>query len=136
MDGPVYGDFLTAFPELLKEYAVFYMKALPGGTYGPRESVNTVLGALRFTPGGKMGIQGENRQPNAVASFWCFPDEEEKIRQGMYIEVEKKGIFILTKDNGYESEGGFLRYTVALVPGPTDKQKPAPPVAQNATDDF
>ena len=134
--GPVYGDFLAAFPELLAPYTVFYMPPLSGGTYGPRERIAEVFGAFRFTPGGKMGVQGDNRQPNDVGTFWCYPDEEEKIRQGMYIEVEKKGIFVLTKDNNYKNEGGFLRYTVAVVPGPTDKQKPAPPVAQRAVNDY
>lgn len=136
MSGPVYGDFLASFSELLAEYTVFYMKALAGGTYGPRENVAKVFGAFRFTPGGKMGVQGDNRQPNEVATFWCYPDEENKIRQGMYIDLGDEGIFILTKDNKYASEGGFLRYTAAAVPGPTDTQRPAPPVAQNAVDDF
>ena len=136
MAGPVYGDFLCAFSELFAPYTVFAMKAIAGGGYGPRESIATVYGVLRFTPGGKMGIQGDNRQPNDVATFWCYADEEGKIRQGMFIEIEKKGIFILTKDNNYENEGGFIRFTVAVVPGPTDKQKPAPPVSRNALNDF
>ena len=136
MDGPAYGDMLCTFPELMKEHTVFFMRALAGGGYGPRENIATVFGVLRFTPGGKMGIQADNRQPNDAATFWCYPDEEEKIRQGMYLEAGKKGIFILTKDNNYESEGGFIRYTVAAVPGPTDKQKPAPPVAQRAVNDY
>jgi hypothetical protein len=135
MAGGVYGDTLSAFPELLADYSIFDMPALPGGGYGDRYNHRSVTGAFRHVPGGAMGIMGGNREPNDVSSFWVFDDEAVKIGQGSYVEVD--GIlYVLTKDNGYANEGGFVKFMAGIVPGPTDKQTPDPSVIARAVNGF
>lgn len=118
---PVYGDILSAFPELIQDYVVFDMKARVAGGYGPRTNPRTVSGVFRKVPGGKLGIEADNRQPNSVASFWCFEDESVKVGQAAYMELPD-GIYLMTKDNGYIVEAGYTKYVASIVPGPTDQQ--------------
>lgn len=135
-DGGIYGDSLSAFPELLGEYRVFTMDALPGGGFGPRRYMHPhIEGIFRRVPGGKIGIMGENRERNDVATFWAYEDESKRITQGSYIE-DNGDLFILTKDNNYVREGGFVRFDAALVPGPTDMQYGDRVVVQKALNGF
>jgi hypothetical protein len=121
-DGGVYGDMLSAFPELISEHVVFQMEALPGGAgFTPRHGVKTVDGIFRRVPGGKMGIMGENRERNDAATLWVYDDMVDRIPQGSYIE-ELGELYILTKDNNHLREGGFVVFTASVVPGPTDLQ--------------
>jgi hypothetical protein len=131
----VYGDTLSAFPELIDSYIVFDMRAMAGGGYGLRHNDRPVDGIFRRVPGGAMGIMGDNREPNDVASFWVFADEAFKLEQGGFMEVDGT-LYILTKDNNYDKEGGFLKFVASLVPGPTDKQTEDPTVITRAVDGF
>ena len=137
MSDAVYGDILSAFPELIKSYTVFNMKARAGGKgYGPRTNIRPVDGIFRRVPGGKLGIQADNRQSNAVASFWCFEEESSKIGQSAYLYMGGEGIYLMTKDNGYIAEAGYVKYLVAIVPGPTDLQVENPTVRTAFNDGF
>ena len=131
---PVYGDILSAFPELIQDYTVFDMKAKVGG-YGPRTNPRTVSGIFRKVPGGKLGIEADNRQPNSVASFWCFEDEAVKVGQAAYMELPD-GLYLMTKDNGYVVEAGYAKYTASIVPGPTDQQVEDPVIRGKFIDGF
>lgn len=130
----VYGDVLTAFPELMKEYRIYSMKARAGGGYDPKQLRATVVGIFRHVPGGKMGIQADNREANEVATLW-YIDEGQPIEQGMYLEVRNK-MYILMKDSGYTEEGGHREFTLGFVPGPTSVQRSDPAVISGALDDF
>jgi len=130
-DGGIYGDMLAAFSELIGEYCIFDMEATPGGGYGARHDKRVVEGIFRRVPGGKLSVVAENRQPNEVGSFWVYADEANRIYEGSYLEVGKE-IFILTKDNDYLREGGYVRFVAAIVPGPTDQQRPDRSVIQKA----
>jgi hypothetical protein len=120
---PIYDDMLAYFPELVEEYEIFRMKPKAGGTgYGPRTDKVLVDGIVQWIPGGKLGINGETRDPNTVATFWVSIEDDGSIKQGSYIDLGEKGIFILTKDNSYGATGGYVRFVVGIVPGVTDKQ--------------
>lgn len=134
MSGGAYGDVLSAFPELFNDYSVFDMQTTVSG-YGPRTNQRIVSGVFRKVPGGKMGVVSENRQPNAVGSFWCYEDDSSIIGQGAYIEV-KGDIYILTKDNGYIDEAGFSKYIAGKVVGPDGRQKENKAVTEKFLNDF
>lgn len=134
-DGAVYGDILSAFNELMDEYTVFNMQGKPGGGFTERTNERLVSGILRFVPGGKFGIETGLRTKNQVASFWAYEDEEHVIGQTAYLE-HGNDLFLLTKDNGYKREGGFVKYIAAIVPGVTDKQVPNPSVVGKALDGY
>jgi hypothetical protein len=122
--GGVYGDQLAFFPELFVEHEVFDMKARTGGGYGPRYNKRMVSGVFQWIPGGKMGIEGENREPNEDATFWVRQEalEEKLVRQGSYVEVFDEGIFLFHHDDNFTREGAFVKCDLKLVAGLTDRQ--------------
>ena len=134
-DGGIYGDMLSAFPELIRTYTVFDMEAKTGGGYNARRNLREVDGIFRRVPGGKMGIAGENREPNEVGTFWIYDDDADRVRQGSFVEIDGD-LLVLTKDNGYLREGGFTRFTAALVGGPNDQQVEDPVVVEKALNDY
>jgi hypothetical protein len=111
------------------------MDARPGGGYGERYNLRPIDGIFRRVPGGKMGIQGDNRVENEVGSFWTYEDEADKFAQGTYFE-DRGDILVLSKDNNYVREGGFVKFTVALVPSVTDKQVSDTSVIDRALNAF
>ena len=119
----VYGDTLAFFPELMEPYTVYRMKALPGGAgYGERTNERQVDGVVQWAPGGKMGIMGGNREPNAVGSFWFNIDDDGDIIQGEFIDAGRRGTFILTNDKSYAQTGGYMKMIMNIVPALTDRQ--------------
>ena len=129
-----YGDVLTAFPELMKVHSIYSMKARAGGGYDTRMLRATVLGIFRKVPGGKMGIQAENREENSVGTLW-FIDEGQPVAQGMYL-ADGNDMYILQRDNGYTEEGGFREFQVGISPGITDRQVEDKTVIDGALSDF
>ena len=134
-DGGVYGDMLASFPELLRTFTVFDMAAKAGGGYEARRNLRTVDGIFRRVPGGKMGIAAENREPNDAATLWIYEDDAARVRQGSYTEIDGD-LYIVSKDNGYIREGGFVRVTLLIVPGPTDEQVSDDTVVDRALNGF
>jgi len=121
-EGPVYGDILSAFSELVDEYTVFRMSAQAGAGYNSRTGHIKLYGIFRKVPGAKMSIMGDNRTPNGAGSLYAYAEEAVGVpSQGMYMEVDNV-LYILTKDNNYSQEGGYVRFIANIVPGPTDKQ--------------
>lgn len=120
----VYGDQLAFFPELFVDYEVFDMAAKTGGGYGPRTNKRTVSGVFQWIPGGKMGIEGENRQENEDATFWVSQDDaaDKKVRQGSYVEVPDQGVFLFHHDDNFAREGAFVKCDLKLAAGLTDRQ--------------
>ena len=134
-DDNVYGDVLSAFPELFDTYTIFLMKPKPGGGFGARYGQVQIDGIFRNVPGGKLGVQAENLEPNSINSFWCYAEDSGNVRQGSYMEVDGS-LYKLTKDNSYRKESGFVKFTASIVPGPTDKQTPDPAVVDRARNGF
>ena len=117
-----YGDLLSAFPELLKEYQIFTMEPIAGGGYRNRTTLYKKTGV--FVKGAKSsaGIQGEARILNEAGVFYCKelkPDE--RTPQGVYFEVDNQ-IFIISDDQVFAKEAGFAAYGCQLVQGVTDRQ--------------
>lgn len=122
--GAIYGSMLLYFPELFQPYTVFTMKALSGGKgYGPRENVQAIEAVVQFSPGGELSIQADNRQDGGSALIWIDESDEGKVEQGTFIDLPGKGIFIFKKDDTFMNEGGFSRFSLVAVKGPTDQQK-------------
>ena len=117
-----YGDLLSAFPELLKEYQLFTMEPMTGGGY--RNRTNTVKKTGSFIKGAKSraGIQGEARVTNEAGVFYCRTlTEAEVVPQGVYFE-DGGQIFILIDDQTFAKEAGYAAYGCQLVQGSTDQQ--------------
>jgi hypothetical protein len=126
----VYGDMLAFFPELLIEHELFDMAARAGGGYGPRTHKRMVAGVFQWIPGGRMGIEGDNRQANEDATFWVGQSEaaEKQVRQGSYLEVPGEGVFLFHHDDNWTREGDFIKCDLKLAAGLTDQQVRNPKV--------
>ena len=117
-----YGDVLSAFPELLKEYQIFSLNPLAGGGYDNRTPLFKKTGAFIKGAKSQMKIQGEARATNEVGVFYCYEFiPEEMIKQGIYFE-DKNQIFVFIDDQVFDEEAGFGAYGCQLVQGNTDKQ--------------
>jgi hypothetical protein len=117
-----YGDLLSMFPELIKEYQLFTMEPLAGGGYRNRTNLFKKRGA--FIKGAKSAaaIQGEARVTNEAGVFYCYELKEgQRTPQGIYFEQDNQ-IFILNDDQIFAREAGFAAYGCQLVQGPTDRQ--------------
>ena len=131
-----YGDMLSAFPEVIKEYQFFSMKPKTGGGYLNRVNLNVKTGA--FIRGAKsyMSIQGEGRAANETGVFYCYENKtSELVRQGTYFEDEGQ-LFVITDDQTFAKEAGFGAYSCQLVQGPTDEQVENLNVEQRVITDF
>lgn len=117
-----YGDMLSAFPELLREYQIFTMSPRAGGGYQPRVPLYKKVGAFVLGARSQASIQGEARITNEAGVFYCYElKESERTPQGVYFEDEGK-IFVIIDDQLFAKEGGFAAYSCQLVQGSTDTQ--------------
>jgi hypothetical protein len=133
----VYGDMLAAFPELLQEYRIFSMTALVGGGFGERTyKEGTMTGYFARDMGGAAESKDTNFVPGQKVRFFCF-DEIPKgsIDQGMYVEDEGE-IYKFNLDDSFVREGGFIRYLMTIVAGPTDQQLPNTQVEANILNGY
>jgi hypothetical protein len=111
------------FPELLEEHVVFKMDANIGAGYGPRRNERTVIGYFSWIRGGKMEVEGDLRTESQNGTLWVMDDSGGKglVEQGDFIE-EDGCLFVVNHDDSYSREGGFVVYTLQLVPAFTGKQ--------------
>jgi len=117
-----YGEMLSAFPELLKEYQFFTMEPLAGGGYDNRQMLFVKTGSFLKGARSHTAIQGEARTTNEAGVFYCYEiKNSELVKQGTYFE-DGNQIFMINDDQIFAKEAGFGAYGCQLVQGPTDKQ--------------
>lgn len=117
-----YGDILSAFPELLKEYQIFTMTPQVGGGYSDRTPLFKKVGSFIKESRSLMMAQGEARVTNEAGVFYCHEfTVEQMLPQGVYFEEDNQ-IFVIKDDRTFAKEGGFGAYGCQLVQGFTDKQ--------------
>ena len=135
MPSGIYGDMLASFPELLEDFEIFQMRPNYGAGYGERFNERKVTGYLSWIKGGKYGVAGDARVENQNLTFWVEDGTDSKgiIRQGDFIEVDGD-LYIFNHDDGFSREGGFIVYTLQVVPAHTDKQLPNRGVDYGASD--
>ena len=117
-----YGELLSAFPELLKEYQIFTMEPRAGGGYTNRRNLFKRTGAFVKGARSKAAISGEARVTNEAGVFYCREFKASDCTpQGVYFE-ENNQIFVISDDQIFSSEAGFAAYECQLVQGSTDTQ--------------
>ena len=131
-----YGDLLSAFPEMMKEYQIFTMTPRAGGGYTNRTNLYKKTGA--FIKGAKStaAIQGEARVTNEAGVFFCYEFiPSERTPQGVYFEEDGE-IFIIKDDQIFSKEAGFAAYGCQVVQGSTDTQTENLKVESRTIEDF
>lgn len=117
-----YGDLLSAFPELLKEYQIFTMEPIAGGGYRNRTNLFKRTGAFIRGAKSAASIQGEARVINEAGIFYCKElKPTDRTPQGVYFEEDNQ-IFIIHDDQTFSKEAGFAVYGCQIVQGSTDRQ--------------
>jgi hypothetical protein len=122
----VYGEQLAFFPELFEYRNILTLdQVIPGGLTGEKVAMADVWSYLSRMDGGEEGIVSSARTDNQKARLYVEGDAVPRgmIEQGMYVRDDGE-LYTFVKDNGYTLEGGFHRYSLQLVTGPTDAQKP------------
>ena len=118
----IYGDILSAFPELIKTYQIFKMEPIPGGGYRSRTPLFKKRGAFIKGARSHAAIAGEARVTNEAGVFYCYElKADERVPQGVYFE-DNGQIFVINDDQVYAREAGFGAYSCQLVQGSTDVQ--------------
>ena len=118
----VYGDILSAFPELIQEYQIFTMRPVAGSSYRTRVPLLKRRGAFIRGARSRMSIAGEMRVTNEQGTFYCYDNiPDEPLGQGLYFE-DNRQIFLLIDDQTFAKEAGFAAFTCQIVKGNTDQQ--------------
>jgi hypothetical protein len=135
---PVYGEMLSAFPELMKTYEVFKMKPYIGAGYGERYDKRNVEGYWSWRKQSKMDVDGDLRTPNHQATFWVrdsFLGKKVAVEQNDYIEVNGK-MFVVVDDQNFSHEGGFYKCLMQKLSGITDQQVSNTKVSEAVKGDY
>ena len=122
--GGVYGDVLSAFPELMVEHTVFRADALHGGGYGERYDLRTAIGYLSWRRGDAAAVQGASAEHDDLGTLWEKHDgitDKRVIKHNDYFET-KDGMYRLLEDADFGREGNYSKWKVKRVPGLTDTQ--------------
>lgn len=118
----VYGDILSAFPELIQEFQLFTMRPVAGSSYRNRVNLFKRRGAFIRGARSRMAVAGEMRVTNEQGTFYCYDNiPEEPLGQGLYFE-DGGQIFLLIDDQTFAREAGFAAFTCQIVNGNTDQQ--------------
>lgn len=128
MGGVYGGSMLAYFPELLADYDILAFAPKIGAGLVGKKVILRVNGYFSRNKGGKEAVVSELRTENQQANFWCEDEVPSVIiRQGAYIE-DSGELYQFVLDNAYVREGGFVRHTMQMVVGNTDRQAPHPAV--------
>jgi len=122
--GGIYGDMLSAFGELLQDYAVFAAPAKIGAGYGKRYNERTVTGYFYELTSRERGVSGGVLADDQQALFYeqhDFLTNKSRIRKGDFFENEDE-IYVFTGRSTRGREGGFTKWVLRLVSGFTDRQ--------------
>lgn len=125
MSGPIYGNMLGFFPELMKRYQIFSMRSKVGAGYGERVPYRTVTGYFLHSGADPYKVVSGLLTENDVAQFFVrqrFPEKD--IRQGLFVEVDELLYRFKQDDGSFTIEAGYAHYVLQLVPGNTDAQTP------------
>jgi hypothetical protein len=136
--GGVYGDQLSAFPELLKDYTVFKMRPRIGAGYGERYDIRSIAGYFSRLKSKEADIVGGTKVANDRATFYeqhDFRTGESRIKQFDYVEAKKR-LWTFIEDDDMGDEGGFTKWTLQLVRGVTDQQQTNTQVDENIRNDY
>ena len=132
----IYGDLLSAFPELIKQHQIFTMTPKAGGGYTNRTNLFKKRGAFIKGAKSRMGVYGEARIPNEAGVLFCYETKEsERLSHGMYFEEDNQ-IFVIVDDQVYAREAGFGAYGCQLVQGVTDRQVENMNVEHSTIEDY
>jgi hypothetical protein len=121
----VYGNQLTAFPELMEDYEVFKMSPCIGAGYGERYGKKAVTGYMSWRKAREADVVGDAATKNDRGTFWeqCdFLTGESRIEQFDMVEINGE-LYRFVEGDDFSREGGFARWTVQYVAGNTDQQK-------------
>src|SRR5690606_35086748 len=107
MSGPIYGNMLGFFPELMKRYQIFYMRPKVGAGYDERVPYRTVTGYFLHSGADPYKVVSGLLTENDVAQFFVrqrFPEKD--IRQGLFVEVDELLYRFKQDDGSFTIEAG------------------------------
>lgn len=116
----IYGDQLSFFPELFRNFTYFHMKPQPVASYSTRENLGTVRGIFQYMKKGELLRENETLEDTNVPTFWT----RTKLKVGNFIVKEEDELYRITNQANWLFEGGFNCYVLETFVGNSDEQKP------------
>lgn len=116
----IYGNMLSAFPELFRQFEYFHMTPQPNASYSTRDNVVRVRGIFQYMKKGELVREQDTLADIDVPTFWT----KEKLKVGDYFIQKDDDVYRIVNRANWLFEGGFNCYVLTTVVGNTDVQQP------------
>jgi hypothetical protein len=114
----IYGDMLSFFPELFRNFEYSAMKPLTPASYTKREVIGNVRGVFQYMKKGELRRENDTLSDTEIPTFWT----REKLVVGNFITKEDE-LYRITNNASWLYEGGFNCYVMELMIGNSDLQE-------------
>lgn len=114
----IYGDLLSFFPELFRNFEYSTMKPQVVASYSKREVLGSVRGVFQYMKKGELRRENDTLSDTEIPTFWT----REKLVVGNFITKEDE-LYRITNNASWLYEGGFNCYVMELMIGNSDVQQ-------------
>jgi len=119
----VHGNLLLAFAEQFRTVTYFNMEPGYGGGYGERRDVHKVRGIFQNIVGSVVEDANGNLIKTNRLEFWS----REKLKPGLFIDVNDGGVYRIGEVNEWCFEGKFIVYGIKKLVGDDGAAQPGNP---------
>lgn len=116
----VYGDMLSFFPELIRQFDYFRMLPKPVASYSTRELLGKVRGVFQYMKKGDLLRENDTEADVDIPTLWTT----QKLNVGNYFIIADDVLFRITTNFQWMYEGGFYCYGLETFVGNSDEQQP------------
>lgn len=116
----IYGDMLTFFQEIFRQFDYFYMTPHNVASYKERKNLGKIRGVLQYMSKGELKMENDTLEEVNVPTLWT----RQKLNVGYYFVQIEDETFRIVKPADWLFEGGFCCYILETVVGNTDTQVP------------
>lgn len=115
----VYGDMLSFFPELFRQFDYFHMTPNPVASYSTRESLGKVRGIFQYMKKGELKRENETLDDVNVPTLWT----RQKLNVGDFFIQKEDETYRIVNPADWLFEGGFYCYVLETLVGNSDVQE-------------
>lgn len=114
----LYGDMLSFFPELIRQFVYFRMRPNLVASYTKREDEHTVRGVFQYMKKGELKRETDTLSDITIPTFWTT----EKLLVGEGFIQKEDDLFRIVSPAEWLFEGGFNVYILESFVGNSDVQ--------------
>jgi hypothetical protein len=118
----VYGDQLSAFPELFEKFNNYSIEPNTVAGKKPRNLLSTFKGILQFVKMGGYGAEGDTLNAYDIPTLWS----RKRLKVGTFVThsdaTVQDPLYVIKGSDDYRKQGAFYVYDLSEVVASTDKQ--------------